>query len=121
MSAAPTAPCRWSSSASTATTRHAATQADIDRILTFFRAQKAARFAAHAIHNVFAEPGVMEFIADVCRDGLAQGRPVIELHALEGGGDVLAVIGGVSDGTRFSVCSIPSRRAPIHGRARASS
>jgi CelD/BcsL family acetyltransferase involved in cellulose biosynthesis len=81
----------------------AATHADIDRILTFFRAQKAARFAAHGIHNVFAEPGVMEFITDACRDGLAQGRPVIELHALEGGGDVLAVIGGVCDGNRFSV------------------
>ena len=80
----------------------AATPADIDRILTFFRAQKAARFAAHGIHNVFAEPGVMEFIANACRDGLAQGRPVIELHALEGGGDVLA-IGGVCDGNRFSV------------------
>jgi CelD/BcsL family acetyltransferase involved in cellulose biosynthesis len=81
----------------------AATEADIDRILTFFRAQKAARFAAHGIHNVFAEPGVMEFIADACRDGLAEGRPVIELHALEGGGDVLAIIGGVCDGNRFSV------------------
>ena len=81
----------------------AETPADIDRILTFFRAQKAVRFAAHGIHNVFADPGVMEFIADACRDGLAQGRPVIELHALEGGGDVLAVIGGVCDSHRFSV------------------
>jgi len=43
----------------------------------------------------------MEFIADACRDGLAEGRPAIELHALEGGGDVLAVIGGVCDGNRF--------------------
>jgi CelD/BcsL family acetyltransferase involved in cellulose biosynthesis len=81
----------------------AETPADIDRILTSFRAQKAVRFAAHGIHNVFADRGVMEFIADACRDGLAQGRPVIELHALEGGGDVLAVIGGVCDGDRFSV------------------
>jgi CelD/BcsL family acetyltransferase involved in cellulose biosynthesis len=81
----------------------AETPADIDRILTFFRAQKAVRFAAHGIRNVFADPGVMEFIADACGDGLAQGRPVIELHALEGGGDVLAVIGGVCDGNRFSV------------------
>ena len=70
----------------------AETPADIDRILTFFRAQKAVRFAAQGIHNVFADPGVMDFIADACRDGLAQGRPVIELHALEGGGDVLAVL-----------------------------
>jgi len=81
----------------------AATSADIDRILTFFRAHKATRFAAQGIRNVFADPGVMDFIAAACRDGLAQGRPVIELHALEGGGDVLAVIGGVCDHNRFSV------------------
>jgi CelD/BcsL family acetyltransferase involved in cellulose biosynthesis len=81
----------------------AETEADIDRILAFFRAQKAARFAAHGIRNVFEDTGVLEFIADACRDGLAQGRPVIELHALEGRGDLLAIIGGVCDQNRFSV------------------
>jgi CelD/BcsL family acetyltransferase involved in cellulose biosynthesis len=81
----------------------AETHADIERILTFFRAQKAARFAAHGIHNVFEDQGVLEFIGDACRDGLEQGRPVIELHALEGGGDLLAIIGGVCDQNRFSV------------------
>ena len=45
----------------------------------------------------------MEFIEAACRDGLAQGRPVIELHALEGGGDLLAIVGGVCDSNRFSV------------------
>jgi CelD/BcsL family acetyltransferase involved in cellulose biosynthesis len=81
----------------------AETQADIERILTFFRAQKATRFAAQGIHNVFEDQGVMEFITAACLDGLERGRPVIELHALEGGGDLLAIIGGVCDRDRFSV------------------
>ena len=81
----------------------AETPADVDRILAFFRAQKAARFAAHGIHNVFEDRGVMEFIAAACNDGLEQRRPVIELHALEGAGDLLAIIGGTCDRERFSV------------------
>ncbi|MBV9968499.1 MAG: GNAT family N-acetyltransferase, partial [Xanthobacteraceae bacterium] len=81
----------------------ASSAAEVDRILAFFRAHKAARFGAQGIHNVFEDRGVMNFIADACHDGLAAGRPVIELHALEAGGDVLAIIGGVQDGTRFSV------------------
>jgi CelD/BcsL family acetyltransferase involved in cellulose biosynthesis len=81
----------------------AATAAEVDRILAFFRAHKAARFGTRGIHNVFEDRGVMKFITDACHDGLANGRPVIELHALEAGGDVLAIIGGVRDQTRFSV------------------
>jgi CelD/BcsL family acetyltransferase involved in cellulose biosynthesis len=81
----------------------ATTAAEVDRILAFFRAHKAARFGIHGIHNVFEDRGVMKFITDACHGGLAEGRPVIELHALEAGGDVLAIIGGVRDQTRFSV------------------
>jgi CelD/BcsL family acetyltransferase involved in cellulose biosynthesis len=81
----------------------ATTPADVDRILAFFRAHKAVRFGTQGIHNVFEDRGVMSFIADACRDGLAAGRPVIELHALEANGDVLAIVGVVHDETRFSV------------------
>jgi CelD/BcsL family acetyltransferase involved in cellulose biosynthesis len=81
----------------------ATTAADVDRILAFFRAHKAVRFGTQGIHNVFEDQGVMRFIAEACHDGLAAGRPVIELHALEAHGDVLAIIGGVYDRTRFSV------------------
>jgi CelD/BcsL family acetyltransferase involved in cellulose biosynthesis len=81
----------------------ATTADEVDRILAFFRAHKAVRFGMHGIHNVFEDRGVMKFITDACHDGLAAGRPVIELHALEAGGDVLAIIGGVQDRTRFSV------------------
>jgi CelD/BcsL family acetyltransferase involved in cellulose biosynthesis len=81
----------------------ATTAAEVDRILAFFRAHKAVRFGTQGIHNVFEDRGVMNFITDACHDGLAAGRPVIELHALEAGGDVIAIIGGVRDRTRFSV------------------
>jgi CelD/BcsL family acetyltransferase involved in cellulose biosynthesis len=81
----------------------ATTPAEVDRILAFFRAYKAVRFGARGIRNVFEDHGVMNFIADACHDGLAAGRPVIELHSLEANGDVLAIIGGIEDRTRFSV------------------
>jgi CelD/BcsL family acetyltransferase involved in cellulose biosynthesis len=81
----------------------ATTAVEVDRILAFFRAHKAVRFGTQGIHNVFEDRGVMRFITDACHDGLAAGRPVIELHALEAQGDALAIIGGVHDRTRFSV------------------
>jgi CelD/BcsL family acetyltransferase involved in cellulose biosynthesis len=34
---------------------------------------------------------------------VAEGRPAIELHKLTGGGEILAIVGGVSDARRFSV------------------
>jgi CelD/BcsL family acetyltransferase involved in cellulose biosynthesis len=81
----------------------AAAPNDVDRILAAFRSQKAARFARQGIYNVFDDPGVMDFIRAACLDGLGEGRPVIELHALEGGGEMLAVMGAVVDKDRFSV------------------
>jgi CelD/BcsL family acetyltransferase involved in cellulose biosynthesis len=91
----------------------ATTAAEVDRILAFFRAHKAVRFGAQGIHNVFEDRGVMEFIAEACHDGLAAGRPAIELHALEASGDVVAIIGGVRDETRFSVMFNSITTSPI--------
>jgi len=81
----------------------AATPDDVDRILAAFWPQKAARFAKQGIHNVFDDAGVKSFIRAACRDGLAERRPAIELHALEGGGEMLAIVGGVANQDRFSV------------------
>ena len=99
----------------------ATTAAEVDRILAFFRAHKAVRFGMHGIHNVFEDRGVMNFITDACHDGLAAGRPVIELHALEAGGDVLAIIGGVQDRTRFSVMFNSITTSPYARKSPASS
>jgi CelD/BcsL family acetyltransferase involved in cellulose biosynthesis len=81
----------------------AQTADDVDRILAAFWPQKAARFAQQGIHNVFDDPGVKSFIHAACRDGLEAGRPAIELHALEGDGEMLAIVGGAADQERFSV------------------
>jgi CelD/BcsL family acetyltransferase involved in cellulose biosynthesis len=76
---------------------------EVDRLLAAFWPQRAARFASQGIPNVFADPGVEDFIRAACLDGLAQGRPAIELYALEGAGEILAVVGGTGNHHRFSV------------------
>ena len=79
-----------------------ATAADIDRLLDAFFVLKATHMAAQGLTNVFAEPGVAEFLREACHRKLADGQPLIELHALEGGGEVLALFGTTVDGYRFS-------------------
>jgi CelD/BcsL family acetyltransferase involved in cellulose biosynthesis len=80
----------------------AASAAEAERILAAFHTQKAAHLKQQGVRNAFAEPGVAEFLRAACVEGFAAGGPVIELHAIEGGGEVLAVMGGVADPNRFS-------------------
>jgi CelD/BcsL family acetyltransferase involved in cellulose biosynthesis len=76
--------------------------AEIDRLLESFFALKSAHMAAHGLANVFAEAGVAAFLRRACHVPLPDGRPLIEIHALEGGGEVLALFGATVDGYRFS-------------------
>jgi CelD/BcsL family acetyltransferase involved in cellulose biosynthesis len=80
----------------------AATAAEIDRLLDAFFVLKAAHMAAQGLTNVFAEPGVAEFLREACHRTLPGGRPLIELHAIEGGGEVLALFGTTVDDYRCS-------------------
>ena len=64
--------------------------------------QKAAHFSGQGVSNVFDDPEVIAFLRSAYHRGLAEGRPVIELYALEGGGEIIAVFGGVNDGRRMS-------------------
>jgi CelD/BcsL family acetyltransferase involved in cellulose biosynthesis len=80
----------------------AATGTEIDRLLPVFLEQKRRYFAAYGIKNPFDEPGIAEFLRASCLRGLDTGHPTIELHAIEAGGEVLAIVGGTSDGRRFS-------------------
>jgi CelD/BcsL family acetyltransferase involved in cellulose biosynthesis len=80
----------------------ATTAADIDRLLDRFFTLKSAHMAAQGLTNAFADPGVGQFVREACHCKLADGRRLIELHALEAGGEVLALYGGTEDDYRFS-------------------
>jgi CelD/BcsL family acetyltransferase involved in cellulose biosynthesis len=75
---------------------------DIDRLLDAFLALKAVHMRAQGLTNVFAEPGVAEFVRQASHIRIQSGRPLIEIHALEGDGEVLALFGAVVDRYRFS-------------------
>jgi CelD/BcsL family acetyltransferase involved in cellulose biosynthesis len=80
----------------------ATTAADIDRLLDSFFTLKAGHMAAQGLANVFIEPGVAEFVRAACHRKLANGRPLIEIHALEVSAEVLALFGTIIDGYRCS-------------------
>jgi CelD/BcsL family acetyltransferase involved in cellulose biosynthesis len=81
----------------------AASEADVKRLLDAFFRIKPLRMAELKLPNVFAEPGVEDFIRETCMTPRADGGRVIEIHALEGDGEVIALFAGVADGYRFSM------------------
>jgi len=80
----------------------AANADEADRLLAAFFVQKAAHMRAQGVANAFSEQGMDECLRAACTQGLESGNPAIELHALEGGGEVLAVMGGIASPRRFS-------------------
>jgi CelD/BcsL family acetyltransferase involved in cellulose biosynthesis len=93
----------------------AATAEDAERLLAAFLVQKAAHLKAQGVRNAFAAPGVADFLRAACVETLAAGAPAIELHAIEGDGEVLAVMGGVASPPRFS-CMFNSYTLGEHAR-----
>jgi CelD/BcsL family acetyltransferase involved in cellulose biosynthesis len=83
--------------------RVATTDADIKRLLNAFFRIKPQRMAEQKLPNVFAEPGVEDFIRSACMTPLASGGRVIDIHALECDDEVIAIFAGVADGHRFSM------------------
>jgi CelD/BcsL family acetyltransferase involved in cellulose biosynthesis len=79
----------------------ATTDADVARLLDWFFRVKPARMAEQKLPNVFAEPGVEQFIRSACLAPRGEGR-VIDIHALECDEEVIAIFAGVADGQRFS-------------------
>ncbi|WGS30750.1 GNAT family N-acetyltransferase [Bradyrhizobium sp. ISRA464] len=78
--------------------------ADISRLLDWFFRLKPQRMAEQKLPNVFAEPGVEQFIRTACLTPLADGtRHVIDIHALECDEEIIAIFAGVADGHRFSM------------------
>jgi CelD/BcsL family acetyltransferase involved in cellulose biosynthesis len=76
---------------------------EIERLLDWFFAIKPLRMAEQKLPNVFAEPGVEDFIRGACMARLAGGGHVIDIHALECDDEVIAIFAGVADGHRFSM------------------
>jgi CelD/BcsL family acetyltransferase involved in cellulose biosynthesis len=76
--------------------------AEIDRLLDSFFAQKARHMAAQGLSDVFAERGVADFLREACHRILPDGRPLIEIHALDSAHEVLALFGVIVDDYRFS-------------------
>jgi CelD/BcsL family acetyltransferase involved in cellulose biosynthesis len=83
--------------------RAADSEADIKRLLDAFFRIKPQRMAEQNLPNVFAEPGVEEFIRQACTTPLPGGGQAIDIHALESDDDVIALFAGVADGYRFSM------------------
>jgi CelD/BcsL family acetyltransferase involved in cellulose biosynthesis len=83
---------------------HVATgDADITRLLDWFFRIKPVRMAEQKLPNVFAEPGVEDFVRTACTAPLANGGYAIDIHALECDDEVIAIFAGVADGHRFSM------------------
>ena len=83
---------------------HVATaDADVKRLLDWFFAIKPQRMAEQKLPNVFADPGVEDFIRGACAAQLAGGGRAIDIHALECDDEVIAIFAGVADGHRFSM------------------
>ena len=83
--------------------RLARTDADVKRVLDAFFITKPARMAAQKLPNVFANPGVEEFIREACMTPVAGGGYAIDVHSLECDDEVIAIFAGVADGDRFSM------------------
>jgi CelD/BcsL family acetyltransferase involved in cellulose biosynthesis len=81
----------------------AASDAEIKQLLDWFFSIKPLRMAEQKLPNVFADPGVEDFIRGACMAPLADGGHVIDIHALECDDEVIAIYAGVADGHRFSM------------------
>lgn len=81
----------------------ASTEADVTRLLDWFFRIKPQRMAEQKLPNVFADPGIEDFIRKACTTPLPNGGHVIDIHALECDEEVIAIFAGVADGYRFSM------------------
>jgi CelD/BcsL family acetyltransferase involved in cellulose biosynthesis len=77
--------------------------ANISRLLDWFFQVKPLRMAEQKLPNVFADPGIEQFIRSACLARLSGGGRAIDIHALECDAEVIAIFAGVADGHRFSM------------------
>lgn len=76
--------------------------AEISRALDMFFTIKPQRMAEQKLPDVFADPGIPQFVRDACHSRAGEGH-AIELHTLSCDDEVIALYAGVADGERFSM------------------
>lgn len=81
----------------------ARTEEDVRRLLDAFFIVKPQRMAAQKLPNVFAEPGVEDFIRTACLSKIDDTGYAIDIHALVCDSEMIAMYAGVADGHRFSM------------------
>lgn len=80
----------------------AATPAEVTRCMDAFFQQKRLYMATLKIPNPFDDAEVEAFLRAASLAGLENGKPVLEIHALEGGGEILALYAALTDAKRIS-------------------
>ena len=75
---------------------------EVDRLLSSFFAQKAEKLTALASTMPLRSPASKSSSGPPATRGCEAGEPIIELHALECDGDMLALFSGVHDNQRFT-------------------
>jgi len=83
--------------------RIASSEAEIKRLLDWFFEVKPQRMAMQKLPNVFADPGVENFIREACLAPGPEGGHAIDIHALICDEEPIALFAGVADGRRFSM------------------
>jgi len=76
---------------------------DIVRLLDWFFEVKPLRMAEQKLPNVFADPGVEDFVRAACLARLDGGGRAIDIYVLECDAEIIAIFAGVADGHRFSM------------------
>jgi CelD/BcsL family acetyltransferase involved in cellulose biosynthesis len=80
----------------------ATTQGQAEKYLEEFFTQKAVRLTKQGIENAFAAPGAVDFVRELCTKGIAEGKPIVEIHALDCDDDVMAIFACVNNRKRYS-------------------
>ncbi|MBX9711587.1 MAG: GNAT family N-acetyltransferase [Xanthobacteraceae bacterium] len=83
--------------------RIASSDDEISRLLNIFFTIKPLRMAAQNLPNVFADPGVEQFVRAACLAKVPDGGRAITIHALECDQEMIAIFAGVDGGDRFSM------------------
>jgi CelD/BcsL family acetyltransferase involved in cellulose biosynthesis len=82
--------------------RRATTPEDVEHFLAAFLEQKSKRLAAQGLDDVFALPGVEEFLREAALSGLS-GTGGMEMRAFEVNSQPLSIRAGVRHGTHHSL------------------